>query len=207
MEIGYLRRDFEDVAFGANQRAATSSADSATEAGIIEKRAMIREGDKTGIVLDFLTRIGRKLDQQVQANITKDQAVKVSGIQGDFWELVKTSDYQEIAGEYEYSINVGNSTPQLPEIERAQWMAFLSLLAGAPQLALSKNLLKRMAELHHIYDEPMIEELYEIAKAMMSGQLPMPGQQGSQPNVMQQNPAAIGPGTAMGIANIRGGSQ
>jgi hypothetical protein len=168
---------------------------------------MIREGDKTGIVLDFLTRIGRKLDQLVQANITKDQAVKVSGIQGDFWELVKTSDYQEIAGEYEYSINVGNSTPQLPEIERAQWMAFLSLLAGFPQLALSKSLMKSMAEMHHIYNEAMIEELHQMAKSMMSGQIPMPGQQGSQPNVTQQNPAAIGPGTAMGMSNIRGGMQ
>ena len=208
MELNLLRQDFEELAVGANQKGTGTGVDSATEAGIIEKRTQVREGDKIGTVMEFLSEAGRKLDQVVQANITQAQAVKIAGgPNGEYWELVKTEDYADINGEYEYSINVGQTTPQLPEIERAQWLAFLGLIAQNPQLALSPALMKKMAELHHIYDENMLKEMQQIAQQIMSGQLPMPGQQGSQPNVMQQNPAAIGGGTAAGINNIRGGPK
>lgn len=208
MELNMLRQDFEELAVGSNQKGSGAGIDSATEAGIIEKRVQIREGDKINMVMEFMADTGRKLDQVVQANITKDQAVKVAGgPNGEYWELVKTTDYAEIAGEYQYSINVGATTPQLPEIERAQWTAFLQLIANAPQLALSPALMKKMAEMHHIYDENMLKELGDIAQKMMSGQMPVPGQQGSMPNVMQQNPATMGAGMAAGINNVRGGQQ
>jgi hypothetical protein len=207
IEYGYLRQDFQDLAIGANQRGSGAGVDSATEAGILEKRAVIQEGDKIGLVMDFLTTIGRKLDQLVQAHMTQDQAVKVAGPQGEVWELIRQEDYDEIAGEYSYSIDVGQQTPQLPEIERAQLLAALGVFANAPQLLLSRNLTKKVFELHHIYDETIIDELQKISQQMMSGQIPMPGQQGSQPNVTQQNPQAIGGGMAAGINNIRGGQQ
>src|SRR5512135_2490059 len=185
--------------------------DSATEAEVIEKRTQIREGDKIGQVMEFVVETGKKLDQVVQANITKDQAVKVAGgPDGEYWELVRTGDYQDINGQYGYSINVGQTTPQLPEIERAQWMAFLGLIGQAPQLAQSPALVKKMAELHHIYDESLVKELVQIATQQVQMQAQQgagAGGVGSMPNVMQQNPAAMGPGAAMGINNIRGGSQ
>jgi len=212
MELNLLNADFQELAVGSNQKGGGTSIDSATEAGIVEKRTQIREGDKIGLVGDFLADTGRKLDQIVEANITKDQAVKVAGgPNGEYWELVRTSDYDQIAGEYQYSINVGATTPQLPEIERAQWMAFLGLIAQAPWMAQSRGLVKKMAELHHIYDENLVNELVQLA----TGQIQMAAQQqamkaggvGSMPNVMQQNPAAIGGGAAAGINNIRGGQQ
>jgi hypothetical protein len=180
-EAAYLHKDFDDLAVGSNQRGATRGVESATEAGILEARTRMREGDRLGAVTDFLIDISKKLDQQIQANITEDQAVRVTGPQGDFWELIRTGDYEEISGEFEYRIDVGSTQLALPEVERAQWTAFLGLLAGAPQLLLSKRLLMKQAELHHIEDEAMIEELHQIGKQMMSGQLPMPGAQGSQP--------------------------
>lgn len=207
LELQMLNQDFQELAIGANQRGMTQGVESATEAGIIEKRTMLREGDKVGMVMDFIVGIGRKLDQLVQAHLSQDVAVKVSGgPQGEYWEAVKTRDYDEIKGEYEYSINVGATTPQIPEIERAQWMAFLGLIAQAPHLALSKLLLKRTAEMHHIYDDAMLEEISKIAQAVIAGQ-GAPKGVGSQPNLMEQNPAAMGPGAAMGMANIRGGMQ
>src|SRR5512139_3138589 len=210
MELNMLREDFNELAIGANQRGTGTGVDSATEAGILEKRTQVREGDKIGLVMEFITETGRKLDQTVQANITKDQAVKVAGgPDGEYWELVRTTDYDDIAGQYQYSINVGATTPQLPEIERAQWMAFLGLIAQAPQLAQSPALVKKMAELHHIYDEALVQELVKIATQqvqMQAMQGEAGGGAGGQANVMQQNPAAMGPGAAMGINNIRGGA-
>ena len=97
--------------------------------------------------------------------------------------------------------------PQVPEIERAQFMAWQSMLANAPQMMLSKTLLKRTAEMFHIYDNTLIDELHNLAKKMMGGQVQAPGQQGSMPGItdlMTQAASSTG-GAAAGINNIRGG--
>jgi len=203
-EIALLRDENTLLALGPNQRQSGRGVESATEADIIEQRLRIQEGDWMGLVIDFVRKVAAKTDQLVQVHITKDQAIKVSGPQGEYWELVKMADYEEIEGEYEYSVNIGATTPRLPEIERAQWLAFLNLLASAPQLALSKRLLKHQAELHHIEDEVLIDEIYNIAVQMMSGAMPMPGTQGSVPG-QPGLPGTASMGMAQGMANIRGG--
>jgi hypothetical protein len=176
---------------------------------VIEKRTQIREGDRIGMVGDFVIGIGRKLDQMIQAHWKKDQAVKIVGPQGEEWITMRPEDYQQIEGEYEYSINVGATTPQLPEIERAQWLSFLGVVTNAPQLLLSKTLLKETARMHHIENDALVEELFEIGQQMMSGQIPMPGAQGSQPNTQGTAAARTG-GQAMGSGNVmsmRGGPR
>jgi len=202
--LAYNKQDFTELAVGANQRGARSGVDSATEAGILEKRAMVREGDRLGLVVDFLQHIGRKLDQLVQKYIDADQAIKVTGPEAEaYWELVKTSDYDQINGEYEYTINVGSVTPQLPEIERAQWTQFLTLLGSAPFLATSKRLLEKGAEMFNINDEAMVEELHQIAMQQVQMQQQGAGPPGVGGGV--SNPAsAVGGG--QGINNIRGGA-
>lgn len=208
-EILMLRNDFEELATGSNQMGAGAGVDSATEAGIIEKRVSLREGDSLSAVMDFTSKVGRKIDQLVQANITKDQAIKVNGPEGEYWELVKVDHYKDIEGEYQYSMNVGSVTPQLPEIERAQWMAFLGLIANAPQLATSRTLLKRMAEMHHIEDENMIDELWNMAKQMMQ-QGQVQGANGGSapgaPDFTTMMASRMG-GSAAGINNVRGGAR
>ncbi|MAH47234.1 hypothetical protein CMI37_15525 [Candidatus Pacearchaeota archaeon] len=207
-ELIMLRDDFETLSTGSNQRGAGAGVDSATEAGIIEKRTTIQEGDNLGSVIDFTTDIGRKVDQLVQAFISRDQAVKVTGPQGELWEIIKVSDFDEIDGEYEYSVNTGATVPQLPEIERAQWMQFLGLMVSGPQLALSKTLLKRMAEMHRIEDDSLVDELHNIAKQILGGQV-QPGSNGGsppgQPDMTTMTPSIAG-GTGAGISNIRGGA-
>lgn len=207
-ELLMLRNDFEELSTGANQQGAGAGVDSATEAGIIEKRVVIREGDNLSLVMDFVTDIGRKLDQLVQAHITRDQAVKITGPEGEYWELIRNFDYEDIEGEYEYAVNTGSTVPQLPEIERAQWMQFLGLIAQAPQLAMSRTLLKRTAEMHRIEDDTMIDELHNIAKGIMGGGLQMPQQMGSIAGTGDIRSMIQGSrGAASGISNIRGGRQ
>jgi hypothetical protein len=205
-ELAYLKNDFGDLAVGANQRGSSQGVDSATEAGILEKRAVVREGDRVALVQDFVVDIGRKLDQCVQGHITRDQAVKVAGPQGEAWITIKQEDYGNIEGEYEYSVNVGATTPQLPEIERAQLMSFMSTWVQAPQLfAAAPTLTKHILESHHIYNEVIIDEIKQIGEMIMQGKLPMPGAQGSAPNTAGTGAAVTG-GTAMGVNNIRGGA-
>jgi hypothetical protein len=188
-ELGFIKAEFTETTGGSTPEArGIAGADSATQAGILDKRLDIKEGDAKAQVLDFIKSIARKLDQLIQANITEDQAVKVSGPEGERWKIVRTTDYDEIAGEYEYDVNVGATLPRLPQIERSSWMAFLAFLGNAPQFALSPRLLKKAAEMHHIEDEAMLQEIQKIAEKMMGGQLPVPGAQGSQPGVGETRP-------------------
>ncbi len=204
-ELAMLRDELTLLSVGPNQRGSGRGVDSATEADIIEQRLRVQEGDWIGLVAEFVKIIARKQDQQVQAHLTRDQAIRVSGPQGESWELVRAVDYEQIEGEYEYDINMGSMIPKLPEIERAQWTAFLTLISSAPQLALSKRLLKNAAEMYYIDDELLIEELYQIAQQMMSGMLPMSGKQGSAPG-SPGLPGTSTAGSAAGIANMRGGA-
>lgn len=205
-ELLLIRKDFEDLAIGPNQRGSAQGVDSATEAGIIEKRVMVQEGDDISKVIDFVTKIAEKLDQLIQTHITQDQAVKVAGPDGqETWQIIRASAWEDVEAEYQYSVNVGSAMPQLPEIERAQWISFLTAISSAPQLALSRKLLMETARMFSIEDEGMIEELMRIAQQMMSGALPMPGPQGSAPGSPPLPESSLGAG--MGINNMRGGAQ
>jgi hypothetical protein len=139
-------------------------------------------------------------------HIDKEEAVKITGPQGEFWELVSPDDFKDVEGEYEYTVNVGATTPRMPHIERASWQAFLGLLATFPHLATSKRLLTQMAEMHHIEDEAMIDELFQIANKILSGQSPMPGQNGSQAGVGEQRPVSASGGQAGGVRSLSTGN-
>ena len=204
-EYRMVRSDFEELSSGANQLGAGAGVDSATEAGIIEKRVVIREGDNLSLVMDFVIDIGRKIDQLVQTHIDRDQAVSVVGPEGEYWELVKEDDYEKVEGEYEYTVNVGSTIPQLPEIERAQFMQLLGLLAQAPHLATVRPLLKKAFEMHRIDDETLITALHEMGKQMMGMQTQQMGSMPGIPDMMTKTASILG-GQSGGMNNIRGGN-
>lgn len=208
IENSMIDRDLIEVGGGTTDEArGIAGADSATQAGIMDKRLEIKEGDRISIVIDFVVDIFRKLDMLVQAHITRDEAVKVTGPQGEYWQLVKASDYDQIEGEYEYSVNVGSTLPRLPEVERNSWLAFMGLLASFPHLLLSKRFIRKMAELHHLDDEAMIDELIGIGKQIMAGQMPMPGGVGSQPGVGETRPVSAVGGQQGGMMAAMGGNN
>lgn len=201
-EIQHLANDLNEISgYGGNSRG-VADADSATEADILEKRLTIREGDRLSMVSEWILGIAKKLDQLVQANISRDEAVRITGPQGEMWEMVRASDYEEIDGEFEYSLNLGATSPQLPQLERAQFIALLTLLAQAPQLMLNPTLMKRVFEMHNIEDEVLIQELMDLAKMMMAGVIPMSGKTGGG-----EQPGAGVAGMAMGMlgGNMNGG--
>jgi hypothetical protein len=206
-EIAMLNNDLVEISGTPDNARSIASADSATEASLLDKRLEVREGDRMGMVVEFVTDIARKLDQLVQAHIDRDEAVKITGPQGESWQTIKQDDYKQINGEYEYSVNTGASQPRLPEIERAQWIAFLSqVVIPMPQILTAPSVMRRMAEMFHIEDEAALEELRQLGLKMMSGAMPMPGGQGGGPS---DNPVAAILGAAMGAqgGNNNGGGS
>lgn len=207
LELQALDRDITEIFGDAGEARGIANADSATQADIMDRRLEVREGDKLSMVTDFLADIARKLDKLVQVNISKDEAVKVAGPDGEYWSLVKQDAYDEIEGEYEYSVNVGSTAPRLPQLERAQWTAFMSqVVIPMPQVLTAPHFMGKMAEMFGIEDKAMLEELRQIGLKMMSGQMPMPGGQ-TQMQPGQGNPVAAILGAATGSlgGNANGG--
>lgn len=209
-ELSLLNNDIVEMFGTPNQARGISEADSATEASIMENHLQVREGDKLSAVTDWLVEIGRKLDMLIQANFTKEMMVKVAGPRGEEWFTLTEDAYQEIEGEYDYSVNVGATRPRLPDIERSQWIAFLSqVVIPFPHILTAPSVMKRMAEMFHIEDEAALEELRDLGLKMMQGQLPMPGGGGSQAGVPEDNPIAKVLGAALGPqgGNTNGGGS
>lgn len=205
LELQMMNNDLVECLGTPGSARGVADADSATEASILDKRLEVREGDRLSMVVDWIIDAVSKLDQLVQCHIDKDEAVRITGVQGEFWQTIKESDYQDIEGEYEYSVNLGASQPRLPEIERSQWIAFMSqVVIPFPQILTAPAVMKRMAEMFHIEDDAALEEFRQLGLKMMSGQMPMPGGQGGGPS---NNPIASVMGAAMGQmgGNANGG--
>jgi hypothetical protein len=202
-DLNLLNMDMIELMGGSTgESRGIATADSATQAGIMDKRLEMREGDSMSMVIDFTLDIAKKLDRLVQVHLTEAEAVRVNGPQGEYWEIVKPKDYEDIDGEYEFTVNAGAMIPRMPHIERSSWMAFLTLLRNFPQLATSKRLMKRMAEMHHIEDEAMLDELDQIAQQVMGGQSQLPQQMGSQAGVSQDRPANAMAGQSGGVQSL-----
>jgi len=204
-ELYLLDNDVVEALGTPGNARGVANADSATEASILDTRLEIREGDRMSVVVDWIVDWARKTDQLVQFHIEEDEAVKITGPQGEFWAAIHTKDYESIEGEFEYAVNAGASRPRLPDIERSQFIAFFSqVVIPFPQILTAPNTFKRLAEMFHIEDEAIIQELYELGQKIMSGQLPMPGNQGGGPS---NNPIAAIMGQAMGPTggNANGG--
>lgn len=207
-ELNYLRQELTETLGGVTASGAPSGiadAESATQAGIMDKRLDIKEGDARAIVMEFVTNIARKLDKIVQDKITGDQMVRVTGINGEEGLfLVKEDDYDAIHGEYEYTINMGATVPRLPQLERASFLGFVSFLGNAPQFLQSKRLLKKIAEMHHVDDDAMINEMYAIGQRMMgaaAGGSP-PNVTGSQAGVSESKPGSAVMGQNNGYQSL-----
>lgn len=208
MDLNNIKSEFALIAAGTNQMGSGSGIDSATEASIIAKRTAVKESDKAGLVADFIKTIGRKLDQLIKANITEDIAIKVVGIEGEFWQYVKTDDYQDIAGEFDYSVDIGSMLPDVPELQRSQFLALLQLLAQAPQFMLSPALMNKLAAMYSITDKVLIQELQKLGMMMMQQQMAGmagPGNMATPPGGLPGSPGSASQGMAMGMDNVSDG--
>jgi hypothetical protein len=96
----------------------------------------------------------------------------------------------------------------LPDIERAQWIAFLSqVVIPFPHILTAPSFMNRVAEMFHIEDEAALAELAHIGSQIISGAMPMPG--GGQGGGASDNPVAAIMGAALGPqgGNTNGGGS
>jgi len=196
-ELALLQNDLVEQMGSPDNSRQIASADSATEASLIDKGKEVREGDRLSTIVDWVQTIARKLDMLVQFHITRDEAIKVAGPSGENWEMVRATDYEPVAGEFEYKVEIGATRARLPHIERADFMGMLQVLASFPHVMTSERLMKRLFEMYQIDDDSMLAEIKKIGEGILQGLTPQPGG-GSQSGVTENNPITQVLGAAFG---------
>ena len=75
---------------------------------------------------------------------------------------------EELQFEADVSVVPGSTRPRNLDTERNAWMEFLKVIGAAPQLALSRELLRYTAEKFEVNDERLLDELTALAQQMVA---------------------------------------
>jgi hypothetical protein len=117
---------------GANEydRGGVERRKTAYEASKISQGSEIRKEDRRSLVEDFAQNIGWKLLYSMQHNMSVGDAINIGG-QGKAanWIQVQPDD---IKGKFVVSVEVGSTSPKIPENERADFMQFIQILPTFP---------------------------------------------------------------------------
>lgn len=100
------------------------------ESSQIEKYGQLRNQDNMSLVEDFAVDICKKKLDQLQANMRIPLAIQIAGPVGKFWQEGITKD--QIIGDMDINIDIGSTSPKIPEIEKKQLMEFMEMLSSIP---------------------------------------------------------------------------
>jgi len=110
---------------------------------------------------------------------------------------------EQLQFEADVTVVPGSTRPRNLDTERSSWMEFLKVLGAAPQLALSRELLRYTAEKFEVNDERLLDELTALAEKMVSVNANQAGRTGGSSN-------GAGAGTTASseiLAAITGGAR
>ncbi|MGW8179845.1 MAG: hypothetical protein ACWGQW_13955, partial [bacterium] len=145
-DTGKLRQEFDEMSGVGDLQRNIPTADSATEAEIVEKRAREGELDDHEIVMGFIGEIVRKLHKCIEANLTMEGAVQVTGPAGAAWVFFGAEDFEAVEGEFFFEVRADEVARNTLMVERAQLLQFLDLIGKNPLLAMSETLLRALAD-------------------------------------------------------------
>lgn len=100
------------------------------ESSQIEKYGQLRNQDNMSLVEDFALDICKKKLDQLQANMRVPLAIEIAGPIGKFWQEGITKD--KIIGDMDINIDIGSTSPKIPEVEKESLVKFLDLISNIP---------------------------------------------------------------------------
>lgn len=191
--VPMIQADFDEVAGQGGEARGVASADTATQASILEGRSQVRESDRRdNVINEFVTEVGRKLLQVGQVYSSEEEWVSIGDPDEhepfDFQEPVNPS---QLSGEFDVSIELGSMLPRTTAIERQQWMQLLTLLSQNPTIMASQKMLQRTFDMFEVRDKEMQAELTQIGQSFLQAESAAP--QGGSAPVMDGAPGQQGP--------------
>lgn len=100
------------------------------ESSQIEKYGQLRNQDNMSLVEDFAVDICKKKLDQLQANMRVPLAIQIAGPVGKFWQEGITKD--QIIGDMDINIDIGSTSPKIPEVEKESLVKFLDTISNIP---------------------------------------------------------------------------
>lgn len=125
------KQDFWQVG-GANEydRGGVERRKTAYEASQITQGSGVRKEDRRSLVEDFATDIGKKLLMSMQANMSTQDAINIGGEgKAANWITVSPDDIQ---GHFVVNVEVGSTSPKIPENERSDFMMMMQMIPAFP---------------------------------------------------------------------------
>jgi hypothetical protein len=223
--------DWRIVTGQTGARMAAPESGTATEASFAERAGNLRDSQKQDAINDWLSALGWKMLKLIRKNMTFKFWVKlrgytnqdvgqwlqqrgiqpamvqaVPGVYDMILQLLGESKWDEVTQEdldfdAEVSVVPGTARARNLELERQQWVQFLGIIGQAPQLLMSRELIKATAEKFETINERMVDELYALSQKMLAAKSQVAGHPGAGDNGGGAQPgppppAAVGGHTA-----------
>lgn len=175
-----LRKEFDDMTGIGQLQRGRIGAESATEAEIVERRSREGESSDHEEVMHFLGEAVKKLHKCVEANLSQEGAVSVTGPLGKQWVYFQPQDFEPIAGEYLFEVKADEVARDTLALERSQMLQFVETLGRNPLMAMSPVLVRRLADKFSSLanNDELIQEVTKLAQMQLQLQFGVGGGQG-----------------------------
>ena len=137
-----LREEFMEVSRVGQIQRNIFGAESATEAEIVERRSRESELDEHEIMMLRMSEVADKLHMSMEENLTQEGAVGRIGPRGQEWVPFTPETFGPLKAEVVFDVEVSAEARATLQVERAQLLQLLDIIASKPLIALDEGLLR-----------------------------------------------------------------
>ena len=168
--------DFAEVGGMTDEARGKATADTATQVNTMEQYSGTRIAHDRKILAETWRVAFKKLNDSIDANMTKERAVQVQGTDGESFQALL--DLDMIAGDFEVSVDFEDMAPANSAMQNAGKIQILQLMAQAPEQFMTDAAVRGWLEPYGIKDQNFIDSVIDGAKMRM--QMLMMQAQGQQ---------------------------
>jgi len=177
--LSISKDDFNVISGTSAEARGVSDRTTATQAGIVERRSVIRESRDKEIVAEFLVGLGKEIIQQAKDSLALPFWIKLTQdvpdlfseakVTEDTFKLITSDEFGD--DDFEVSIEVSTLSPVEQEEEKTKFIEFLSIITNFPQIALSPALVYETAQRVGYRNEKAIAELARMSQLQQTAVL------------------------------------
>ena len=167
-----IAQDFAEVGGMSDEARGASTADTATQVNVMEQYSGTRIDHDRKILAETWRRIFKKLNDSIDANMTKERAVMLQGTDGETFQALVDPDM--IAGDFDVDVDFSEMAPANTAMQAAGRVQIAQIAGQAPHLFMSEPLVRGWLEPYGIKDQQFIDALVQASQmqmqmAMMTG--------------------------------------
>ena len=191
-----IAADFAEVGGQTDEARGKASADTATQVNAMEQYSGSRIGHDRKILAETWRRIFKKLNDYIDANMTKERAVMLQGTDGQTFNALV--DLDMIAGDFDVDVDFQEMAENNTAMQATGRTQIAQIAGQAPHLFMSEPLVKGWLEPFGIKDQNFITALVEASQMQMQmlmqqaqpdGPVPEAGAAGNEADAISQSGA------------------